>query len=78
MPGHTCVVCGSTPTQDPEVSFNCLPSDPARRASWLDAFGLKERHFKAESRVRCSSWELSGSYRVATTSMLVQYGVQLG
>ena len=27
--------------QDPEVSFHCLPSDPARRATWIDAFGLK-------------------------------------
>ena len=41
-PGHTCVVCGSTPTQDPDASFHRLPSDPARRASWLDAFGLEE------------------------------------
>ena len=29
--------------QDPEVSFHCLPSDPAGRASWIDAFGLEER-----------------------------------
>ena len=42
MPGHTCVVCGNTHTQDPDASFHRLPSDPARRASWLDAFKLDE------------------------------------
>ena len=51
MPGHTCVVCGSTPIQDPDASFHCLQSDPVRRASWLDAFGLEERQLKAESQV---------------------------
>ena len=25
MPGHTCIVCGSTPTKDPEASFHRLP-----------------------------------------------------
>ena len=53
MPGHTCVVCGTTPTQDPDASFHRLPSDPERRASWLDAFGLEESQLKAQSRVCC-------------------------
>ena len=51
MPGHTCVVCGSTPTKDPEASFHRLQSDPVRRGSWLAAFGLEESQLKAQSRV---------------------------
>ena len=53
MPGHTCVVCGNTHTQDPDASFHRLPSDPARRASWLDAFKLDEGKLKAQSQVCC-------------------------
>ena len=63
MPGHTCVMCGSTPTQDPDASFHCLPSNPARRASWLDAFGLEERQLKAQSRVCCCFLQLVGTFR---------------
>ena len=74
MPGHTCVVCGNTPTPDPVASFHHLPSDPARRVSWLDAFGLGRDNSKSshECVVASSSlWELSSRYRVTTTSMLV-------
>ena len=55
MPSHTCVVYGSTPTQDPDASFHCLPSNTARRASWLDAFGLEEIQLKAQSQERAHS-----------------------
>ena len=46
MPAQTCVVCGSTPTQDPDASFHRFLSDPVRRASWLDAFGLEESQLR--------------------------------
>ena len=77
MPGHTCVVCGSTPMQDPDTSFHCLQSEPVRRASWIDAFGLEERQLKAEKQgfvASSSSWELSGPYRATITLILVQHG----
>jgi hypothetical protein len=53
MPGHTCVVCGSTPTKDTEASFHRLPSDPVRRGSLLAAFRLEESQLKAQSLVCC-------------------------
>ena len=63
MPGHTCVVCESTPTQDPDASVHRLPSDPARRARWLEAFGLEERQLKAQSRVCCCFLQLVVTFR---------------
>ena len=63
MPCYTCVVCGSTPTQDLYASFHRLSSDPARRASRLDAFGLEERQLKVQSRVCCCFLQLVGTFR---------------
>ncbi len=53
MTGQTCIVCGSTHSQDPSVSFHRLPSDPGKRASWLCVFAIDERRLKSQSRV-CS------------------------
>ena len=53
MPGHTCIVCGNTSSQDPDASFHRLPSDPKRRASWLKAFGVDDSQLKSQSRVCC-------------------------
>ena len=64
MPCYTCVVCGSNPTQDPYASFHRLPSDPARRTSRLDAFGLEESgQLKVQSRVCCCFLQLVGTFR---------------
>ena len=49
--------------QDSDTSFHRLPSDPARRESWLDAFGLEERQLKAQSRVCCCFLQLVGTFR---------------
>ena len=53
MPGHTCVVCGNTPSKDKDASFHGFPSDPVRRVSWLQAFGIDEDQLRSQSRV-CS------------------------
>ena len=54
MPGHTCVVCGNNSSQDPSVSFHRFPGpNNARRARWLQIFGIDESQLKSQSRV-CS------------------------
>ena len=52
MPGHTCIVCGNNPSQDPSVSFHRFPSDPERRVRWLSV-GMDETQLRSQSRV-CS------------------------
>ena len=73
--------------QDPDASFHHLPSDPARRASWLARGETTQGpvtsvlllppargNFQECVVASSSSWELSGPYRATTTSMLVQHG----
>ena len=51
MPGHTCIVCGNNPSQDPSVSFHRFPSDPDRRVRWLSVFGMDESQLSSQSQV---------------------------
>lgn len=53
MPGHSCIVCGNTPTKDKDASFHRFPTDPVKRASWLQAFGIDKSQLKSQSRVCC-------------------------
>ena len=53
MPGDACIVCGNTRKKAPQLSYHRFPSDPERRALWLQAFQLTEEQIRPHSRV-CS------------------------
>lgn len=53
MTGQRCLVCGNTHAKDPSVSFHRVPKDAARRAKWLEVFGLCENELKPSTRI-CS------------------------
>lgn len=53
MTGQRCIVCENTKKKDPTVSFHRLPTDPSKRAEWLELLQLQEESIKPSSRV-CS------------------------
>ena len=70
MPRHTCVVCGNTSSQDPSSSFHRFqgPND-ARRARWLQLFGMDERRPIATFSSWKAPWFL-GRYPIISTQAL--------
>ena len=42
MTSHKCYICGSTSTNDPNVSFYRFPNESKRRALWLQVFETSE------------------------------------
>ena len=73
MPGHTCIVCGNTSSQDPDTSFHRLPSDPKRIASWLKAFGVNDSQLKSQSRVCCRHFRDGDSKKEPLVSLGKRY-----
>ena len=53
MPGDACIVCGNSRKKAPQLSYHRFPSDPERRALWLQVFQLTEEQIRPHTRV-CS------------------------
>ena len=53
MPGDACIECGNTRKKEPQLSYHRFPSNPERRALWLNVFQLTEEQIWPHSRVCC-------------------------
>ena len=53
MTGHRCIVCGSTKTSDPTVSFHRIPNETNKQAVWIENLDIVKDNIKDSSRV-CS------------------------
>ena len=53
MTGETCILCGNTRKKEPQLSYHRFPTNPEKRALWLQEFELSEHQLKSHSRV-CS------------------------
>ena len=53
MPGDACIVCGNSRKKQPELKYHRIPSDPEKRALWLQVFNISAGSIKPHHRI-CS------------------------